>query len=88
MLDAQRHEARAAANWCRMKPTLRLNVTARLALIAALGDSGKIDEAWAESLILADVISAEVDDQLLGKAYWVIGNAAFLCGRVMRAALP
>ena len=33
-------------------------------------------------LDLADIVSAEVDDQLVGKAYWVIGNVAFLCNKV------
>ncbi len=61
---------------------VEINVKARQALIAALADSGRLDEAWAESLIMADVISDEVDDQLVGKAYWVIGNVAFLCNKV------
>ena len=33
---------------------------------------------------MADIISGEVDDQLVGKAYWVIGNVAFLCSKVTR----
>ena len=31
---------------------------------------------------MADIISGEVDDQIVGKAYWVIGNVAFLCSKV------
>lgn len=58
------------------------NVKARQALIAALADSGRLDGAWAECLALADAVSAEVDDQLIGKVYWVIGNVAFLCNKV------
>jgi tetratricopeptide (TPR) repeat protein len=58
------------------------NVKARQALIAALAESGRLEEAWNESLLLADDISNEVDDQLVGKAYWVIGNVAFLCNKV------
>ncbi|WP_222123029.1 hypothetical protein, partial [Staphylococcus epidermidis] len=50
-------------------------------------DSGKLDEAWTESLSLANMISAEVDEQLLGKTYWVIGNVAFLCGKVTEGLL-
>ena len=61
---------------------VEIHVKARQALIAALADSGRLDEAWAESLIMADIISGEVDDQLVGKAYWVIGNVAFLCSKV------
>lgn len=58
------------------------NVRARQALIAALADSGRLDEAWAESLAMGEAIADEVDDQLLGKGYWVIGNVAFLCNKV------
>ena len=47
-----------------------------------LADSGRLDEAWTECLALAEAVSAEVDDQLMGKVYWVIGNVAFLCSRV------
>ena len=82
LLDAAAAEARAAATLVPDEADIELSVTAGLALISALGDSGKLDEAWTESLSLANVISAEVDEQLLGKAYWVIGNVAFLCGKV------
>lgn len=57
-------------------------VKARQALIAALADMGSLDEAWTECLGLAEAVSAEVDDQLIGKVYWVIGNVAFLCSKV------
>jgi hypothetical protein len=82
MLDQVAQEARAAADLMKDEADVEINVKARQALIAALADSGKLEEAWAESLILADVISVEVDDQLVGKAYWVIGNVAFLCSKV------
>lgn len=59
-----------------------VDVHARQALIAALSESGKLDEAWEECLTLASRISDDMDDQLAGKAYWVIGNVAFLCDRV------
>lgn len=82
LLESAADQARAAAELMTDEADIEINVTARLALIAALGESGRLDEAWEESLHLADVISAEVDDQLLGKAYWAIGNAAFLSSRV------
>jgi hypothetical protein len=82
LLDKAAEEARAAGNLMAEDADAEINVTARLALIAALGESGELNEAWTESLNLASVISAEVDDQLLGKVYWVIGNAAFLINRV------
>lgn len=82
LLDIAAAEARAAITLVRDEADTELNATAGLALISALGDSGKLEEAWAESLNLANAISAEIDEQLLGKAYWVIGNVAFLCGKV------
>ncbi|BCW69794.1 hypothetical protein [Arthrobacter sp. NicSoilB8] len=82
MLDEVADEARAAADLTKDEGDVEINVKARQALIAALADSGKLEEAWAESLIMAEVISGEVDDQLVGKAYWVIGNVAFLSNNV------
>ena len=82
LLDIAAAEARAATELVQGEADMEVNVTAGLALISALGDSGKLDEAWAESLNLANVISAEVDEQVQGKAYWVVGNVAFLCGKV------
>ena len=75
-------EARIAADLMNGEDDIEIAVKARQALIAALADSGRLDEAWAESLIMADIISGEVDDQIVGKAYWVIGNVAFLCSKV------
>lgn len=82
LLDIAAAEARAATELLHDEADMEVNVTAGLALISALGDSGKLDEAWAECLNLVNGVSAEVDEQLLGKAYWVIGNVAFLCGKV------
>lgn len=82
LLDESADEARAAAELAKDEDDVEINVMARQALIGALADSGQVEQAWAESLVLADAISAEVDDQLVGKAYWVIGNVAFLCNRV------
>lgn len=82
LLERAAAEARAAAELTVDEGDVEINVKARQALIAALADIGNIDEAWAECLVMADTVAAEVDDQLLGKAYWVIGNVAFLCNKV------
>jgi len=82
LLEQAADEARAAADLMNGEDDVEIAVKARQALIAALADSGRLDEAWAESLIMADIISGEVDDQLVGKAYWVIGNVAFLCSKI------
>lgn len=82
LLQGAAREARAAAELTKGEADAEINVKARQALIGALADSGRLDQAWAESLLLAEAISDEVDEQLVGKAYWVIGNVAFLCNRV------
>lgn len=55
-----------------------LRITAQHALIAALAESDQIDDAWNECLRLAELITPEVNSQTAGKAYWVIGNVAYL----------
>ncbi|MBP2216246.1 hypothetical protein [Arthrobacter sp. CAN_C5] len=55
-----------------------LNISGQLALIAALADSDKLDEAWDECLVLSTFITPEVHTQAAGKAYWAIGNVAFM----------
>jgi tetratricopeptide (TPR) repeat protein len=82
MLGQAADAARMAARLSSGAGDVENNVKARQALIAALAESGRLEEAWSESLMLADDISNEVDDQLVGKAYWVIGNVAFLCNKV------
>lgn len=82
LLEEAADAAREAVALVAGENDIEVNVKARQALIAALADSGRLDEAWTESLALADAIEAEVDDQLVGKGYWVIGNVAFLCNKV------
>ena len=82
LLEEAADAARAASRLVTDDDDVEIHVKARQALIAALADSGRLDEAWAECLGLAEVVSAEVDDQLIGKVYWVIGNVAFLCNKV------
>ncbi|MEC5181942.1 hypothetical protein [Arthrobacter sp. CG_A4] len=81
-LEEAADAARAAVELVVDDDDVETQVKARQALIAALADSGKLDAAWAECLGLAEAVSAEVDDQLIGKVYWVIGNVAFLCNKV------
>jgi hypothetical protein len=75
-------EAARAASELVTDDDVEILVKASQALIAALADSGRLDEAWVECLSLAEAVSTEVDDQLIGKVYWVIGNVAFLCNKV------
>lgn len=50
----------------------------QFALIAALAESGDLVDAWGECLVLADMVVSETDLRTAGKAYWAIGNVAFL----------
>lgn len=59
-----------------------LRVQAQHALIAAWAESGRLEEAWQECRVLSRLISDVVDDQAAGKAYWGIGNVAFLRNQV------
>jgi hypothetical protein len=82
LLESAAAEAKAAVELTNNEFDVDVNVEARQALIATLADAGKLDEAWSESKDLAGVISDDWDEQLAGKAYWVIGNVAFLCDNV------
>ncbi len=60
-----------------------LHIQAQQALIAALAESGRLrgrpgGSAWYLESLLTD----HVDEDTAGKAYWVIGNVAFLSNRV------
>lgn len=78
-LEAAVLEGRRAVDASRQasgSPDLRIR--AEHALIAALAESDQIDDAWQECLRLADLITPDVNSQTAGKAYWVIGNVAYL----------
>jgi tetratricopeptide (TPR) repeat protein len=61
---------------------VNLHVQAQQALIAALAEGRLLDEAWRECMVLESLLTQYVDDDTAGKAYWVIGNVAFLSNRV------
>lgn len=82
LLENAADEARTAALLAAGDDDPETHVEARQALVAALAESGTLGEAWTECLVLADAISDGLDDELAGKANWVIGNVAFLCDKV------
>lgn len=55
-----------------------LQIEAHHALIAALAESDRLDEAWSTCLDLSTHITPTIHTQTAGKAYWVIGNVAFM----------
>jgi tetratricopeptide (TPR) repeat protein len=83
------HLAEAAANAARASEVVAANeehidlqIQAQRSLIAALAESRRVDEAWRESLVLETLLTDLVDEDTAGKAYWVIGNVAFLSERI------
>ncbi|MHA7155839.1 hypothetical protein [Arthrobacter sp. TMN-50] len=59
-----------------------LQINALRALIATLAESDRVDEAWDKCLILSALITPDTSTQISGKAYWVIGNVAFMRQKV------
>ncbi|WP_155853905.1 hypothetical protein [Arthrobacter sp. H5] len=55
-----------------------LQIEAQHALIATLAESDRLDDAWSACLALSKLISPAIHTQTAGKAYWVIGNVAFM----------
>ena len=47
-------------------------------LVAALAESGQVMEAWKYAQEMAELAVVEDDQEAAGKAYWAIGNVAFL----------
>jgi hypothetical protein len=82
LLEQALDSARTATNLTAEEADIETNVKARHALIAALADCGMLTDAWEECQVLAAIVSDEVDEQLAGKAFWAIGNVAFLCNDV------
>lgn len=54
---------------------------AQLVLIAVLAESGDLGNAWREAEAVAGIIGDDVGLEEAGKAYWAIGNVAFLIGK-------
>lgn len=47
-------------------------------LVAALAESDEVAEAWKYALEMAELAAEESDPEAAGKAYWAVGNVAFL----------
>lgn len=47
-------------------------------LIGSLTECGRLDEAWTNTLILADAVTDSTPAQMAGEIHWVIGNVAFI----------
>ena len=59
----------------------RGKLEAQQVLVAVLAESGNFEDAWAEAEVLAGMVGDDIGLEKAGKAYWSVGNAAFLAGR-------
>ncbi len=93
LLSAARHgcgrlqeaitEARRAVEAANRDSTVaEVRIDALQALIAALAESGHIQDAWRHCRTVSELLTASVNPQTAGKANWVIGNVAFLRGKL------
>ncbi|GER21742.1 hypothetical protein NCCP1664_02390 [Zafaria cholistanensis] len=60
--------------------TTEIRAQAFQALIAALVEAGRSQEAWARQADLALLLESAADAQTAGKGFWTLGNLAFLVG--------
>ena len=58
---------------------------AQQVLVAVLAESGSMDDAWHEAELLATMVDSDTSSEKAGKAYWSIGNVAFLLDRISEA---
>lgn len=55
-----------------------IRMSALTALVAALAENDRMDEAWQQCQRLIKLLQASDDAQMAGKGYWAVGNVAFL----------
>ncbi|WP_104117981.1 hypothetical protein [Arthrobacter sp. B1805] len=71
--------ARRAVAEARLEPDHNaIVIEAQNALIAALAESGQLEDAWTECRNLAGLLDENPDNKYAGQSYWAIGNVAFL----------
>lgn len=68
----------AVENSSKVERAPELEIDAHRALIAALAESDRLDDAWTTCLSLSTLITPAIHTQTAGKTYWVIGNVAFM----------
>ncbi|WP_045732163.1 helix-turn-helix domain-containing protein [Pseudarthrobacter chlorophenolicus] len=72
-------EAKEAVKLCAQLPKgSTLIIGAHRALIGALAESGRLDEAWKYCQDMNDHVDEHSMSQLAGEVAWVIGNVAFM----------
>lgn len=83
--SGQLHEALALAREAALDlpekhQTSSEKLDAQQVLVAVLAESGNLEDAWREAEILASLVGGSTAPDKAGKAYWSVGNVAFLMG--------
>lgn len=64
------------------KESKEVRLPLQYSLVSALAEEGDVEAAWQEALVLATLLGPQSSAKVKGSSYWVIGNAAFLSGRI------
>ncbi|MET4059018.1 tetratricopeptide (TPR) repeat protein [Arthrobacter sp. UYP6] len=81
--DAVRHARRALELGLSLRLDAEHLIEAYLLLIAALSESGLLEEAWGHcQTLVIPMLEAATDPQTAGKGFWAVGNVAFRRGDV------
>ncbi|MCZ2401823.1 helix-turn-helix transcriptional regulator [Paenarthrobacter sp. Z7-10] len=78
LTEAVEHAAIAVRRGATLPHESNAYIAALRTLIAALAESGKLDEAWVHCQTLAALVDDTLLPQLAGEIYWVVGNVAFM----------
>lgn len=78
LTEAVEHAVQAVERARDLPQGSSVHIGALRAAIAALAESGSLDEAWVHCQALSDVVDDHAQGQVAGEAHWVIGNVAFM----------
>ncbi|MCY0905570.1 helix-turn-helix domain-containing protein [Arthrobacter sp. H14-L1] len=76
--EAVEHASVAVARGASLPQESTAYIAAIRTLIAALAESGRLDDAWVHCQTLSDLDDGSMLPQLAGEVCWVIGNVAFM----------
>ena len=78
LAEALEHSSLAVQRGSSLPLESNAYISALRTLIAALAESGRLDEAWEHCQTLAGLIDEALPTQLSGEICWVVGNVAFM----------
>ncbi|MCC9178992.1 MULTISPECIES: hypothetical protein [unclassified Arthrobacter] len=60
----------------------QLRLALQHSIVSTLAEKGESEDAWREALVLDTLVGPESGTKVRGMAYWAIGNAGFMSGRI------